>query len=392
MRTSSSFASRLAASRLAASRPAALLGLLALLLGGLLPTAAPAQTVQAGLAFDTATDEIIFLIQSTGDLSGQNLSGAILTLCVPDAAGLSLDPPTGAFGVQLDRTAADGGNTYYVYATVPLGPLALTGLTGGADAKIELFRVPVGAGFDPTTSITLMPSGPPPPVTNGEFFFETIPSGGGVPAERQNNANPYFQETTNLPVELTSFTATRDGADVVLSWATASETSNAGFFVEQQAAAAEAKESEPAVWVQLGYVEGAGTTTEPRSYRYRATGLDPGAHRFRLKQIDFDGAFTYSAEVEVTVEMAERYVLEGAYPNPFNPEARFRFAVRESVPVRVGLYDALGREVRVLYAGTPAGSQMQEVRIDGRALTSGTYFVRLLGEGINAVKQITLLK
>ena len=63
---------------------------------------------------------------------------------------------------------------------------------------------------------------------------------------------------------------------------------------------------------------------------------------FRLKQIDFDGTFEYHAEVEVVVEMVERFLVEAVYPNPFNPEASFRFAVRQTQPVRVELYDMFG--------------------------------------------------
>ncbi|NBC15802.1 MAG: hypothetical protein GVY18_00640, partial [Bacteroidetes bacterium] len=125
-----------------------------------------------------------------------------------------------------------------------------------------------------------------------------------------------------LPVELTSFDATVDGEDVILRWATASETNNAGFDVQVLDADGAAKS-----WSTLAFVDGHGTTTEPRSYHHRTATLEAGTHTFRLKQIDFDGAFEYSPEVEVVIGLPEQYVVEPAYPNPFNPEATLRFAV-----------------------------------------------------------------
>ena len=77
-----------------------------------------------------------------------------------------------------------------------------------------------------------------------------------------------------LPVELVSFEAVQDDDAVVLQWATASETNNAGFDVEQQA--------EGGVWDRVGFVEGAGTTAAPQRYTLRVDGLAPGTYRFRV--------------------------------------------------------------------------------------------------------------
>jgi len=134
---------------------------------------------------------------------------------------------------------------------------------------------------------------------------------------------------------------------VLLSWATASETNNAGFEIQRRS------KNNDGDWEALGFVDGYGTIELPQSYQYRVEALDPGGHLFRLKQIDFDGTFEYHPEVEVIVEMVERFVVEPAYPNPFNPQAQFRFAVQRQQQVEVALYDMLGRRVKLLYAGSP---------------------------------------
>ncbi|MCH7638176.1 MAG: FG-GAP repeat protein [Bacteroidetes bacterium] len=86
------------------------------------------------------------------------------------------------------------------------------------------------------------------------------------------------------------------------------------------------------------------------------------------------------------------HVLEAAYPNPFNPEATFRFAAYEQQSVRADLVDVLGRVVAMLFEGDVAAGVMQTVRIDGAGLPSGTYAIRLTGETFSDALTLTLLK
>ena len=192
-----------------------------------------------------------------------------------------------------------------------------------------------------------------------------------------------------LPVELVSFEARADGGTVLLRWETASEINNAGFEIHSKPGGSDADDE---AWEGLGFVEGYGTTEVPRSYRFRVDDLDPGRYTFRLKQVDYDASFEYSPEVEVVVEMADQFIVEPAYPNPFNPEAQMRFAVNRRQVVRMDLYDVMGRQVQSLFEGPSPAGQIQTVRIDGSALPSGTYMVRLTGETFVDTQVVTLMK
>ena len=216
---------------------------------------------------------------------------------------------------------------------------------------------------------------------DGDFILTADETGDTSPT----NGTPDYLEAATLPVELTAFEAVASGGSVELVWQTASEKDNAGFQVEMRQAGEFA-------FNVLSFVEGQGTTSEAASYRYRTSDLDPGQYTFRLRQVDRDGTASYSAEVEATVELAEAYVLESAYPNPFNPQATVRFAVREAQKVRVELYDMLGRRVQVLFDGTTPANQMQSVRIDGSRMASGTYVVRLVGRTFSRAQTVTLVK
>lgn len=91
-------------------------------------------------------------------------------------------------------------------------------------------------------------------------------------------------------------------------------------------------------------------------------------------------------------QMPNGYLLESAYPNPFNPSATIGFAVADAQDVDLGLYDALGRRVRDLYAGTVGANARTEVTINADGLPSGLYLVRLNGESFSTTRQVTLLK
>ena len=80
------------------------------------------------------------------------------------------------------------------------------------------------------------------------------------------------------------------------------------------------------------------------------------------------------------------------YPNPFRDRTTLQFSVGRSGLVQVVLYDVLGRQVERLYEGVPSAGPVHSLRIDGKGLPAGVYFVRLLGEGIHATKTILLLR
>ncbi|GIV57558.1 MAG: hypothetical protein KatS3mg042_0471 [Rhodothermaceae bacterium] len=186
-----------------------------------------------------------------------------------------------------------------------------------------------------------------------------------------------------LPVELVAFTALLDGRNAVLTWETGGEVGNLGFEVQHRS---------DADWQALGFVEGAGTTTFKQDYRFVARDLAPGTHHFRLKQIDAGGGVHYSPEVEVRVELPGAFELTPAYPNPFNPQATFSLAVRQTQHVRVALYDATGRQVALLFDGVLPADSPRTFTLDATGLPGGTYFYRATGETFAQTRSVTLLK
>ncbi len=186
-----------------------------------------------------------------------------------------------------------------------------------------------------------------------------------------------------VPVELTSFTATSNGADVELKWTTATETNNQGFQVE--------KISAGGTFEQIGYVAGFGTTTEPKTYSFIDSKLESGDYTYRIKQIDFDGTFAYSDEVNVAVELPLEYALEQNYPNPFNPSTTIKYSIPEDGFVKLAVYNMLGEEVAAIVSTTQKAGRY-EVNFNASQLSSGVYVYRIEASNYVASKKLMLLK
>ncbi|RMH68818.1 MAG: hypothetical protein D6685_01785 [Bacteroidetes bacterium] len=179
-----------------------------------------------------------------------------------------------------------------------------------------------------------------------------------------------------LPVELTAFEGRVEGQTVRLIWSTASETNNAGFEVEQALVTA----AGPGAWRQIGYVAGAGTTDTPQTYTYPVAAVEPGVYRYRLKQVDYDGTFAYSPEVEVQIQPAGAHYLSPAHPNPFHARAAFTLTLTRPQQVTVAVYDALGRRVTVLQDGYLEAGVPHSFTLDGTGWGSGLYLYEAVGE------------
>ncbi len=187
-----------------------------------------------------------------------------------------------------------------------------------------------------------------------------------------------------LPVELTSFDAVLEGTNVVLNWETASEGNNAGFAIEHS--------DNGAPFEEVAFVPGAGNSLNVNDYTFTVNDISVGLHKFRLKQVDLDGGFTYSSTVEVTSEVPGTHVLSDAYPNPFNPTTSFSLAVSHEQNVTIDVYDMLGRQVSQLFRGTLEANVARTFSVSAANWTSGTYTVVVEGENFRDSRNLVLLK
>lgn len=201
----------------------------------------------------------------------------------------------------------------------------------------------------------------------------------------KSGSNNLFTSNEPLPVELTSFNAAIRNGLVDLKWETKTEVNNYGFEVERKISTSD--------WSKIGFVEGHGSTNSPKYYSYSDKPVGTGKIAYRLKQIDNDGKFEYSPEVEVLVDnLPNGFVLEQNYPNPFNPETSIRFALKEDTKATLKVYNSLGAEIATLFDGTAEAGRYYDVKFGSSDLASGFYIYKLVAGEYVSVKKMLLMK
>jgi hypothetical protein len=187
-----------------------------------------------------------------------------------------------------------------------------------------------------------------------------------------------------IPVELVSFNASANGSEVNLTWITATELNNSGFSIE--------KKSGSSNWQSIGFVKGIGTTTAASNYSFTDKNISSQTtYSYRLKQIDFDGTFSYSKTVQVSTNLIGTFELKQNYPNPFNPSTQISFSLTQNGLVKLVVYNLLGQEVKtIINQNMEAGSHSITFNADG--LQSGVYIYKLTSAGSTLTKKMMYVK
>ena len=116
-----------------------------------------------------------------------------------------------------------------------------------------------------------------------------------------------------LPVTFGKFGINTMPIGVQLEWSTSQEINNKGFEVQRSADGFKSFEI-------VGFVEGAGRSSMPESYTFIDTKVGIGELYYRLKQIDFNGEFSFS-EIKYINDKGSRTVANGTiFPNPTHGE------------------------------------------------------------------------
>ena len=110
-----------------------------------------------------------------------------------------------------------------------------------------------------------------------------------------------------------------------------------------------------------------------------------------MKQIDFDGTFTYSNEIEVEVTGPKDFALYQNYPNPFNPTTTIKFALPVTANLSLNVYNTLGEKVAEIFNGE-LEEGYHEMMFNASGLSSGIYFYKIESENYTATKKLMLLK
>lgn len=193
-------------------------------------------------------------------------------------------------------------------------------------------------------------------------------------------------DTSPLPIELASFTGTSVKNNVNLNWSTTMEINNSGFDIERRL-------SSDSTWNKIAFVQGAGNANQIKNYKYEDKNLSAGKYAYRLKQIDYNGNFSYyNLNSEIEVGVPNEFRLSQNYPNPFNPTTKIDFEIPKDSKIALHVFDMTGRMVAVLVNNENYKAGYYTVQFNAGSLASGTYFFRFIAGDFVQTKKMQLIK
>lgn len=181
-----------------------------------------------------------------------------------------------------------------------------------------------------------------------------------------------------FPVEWLAFDAVLIGTDAQLDWSTGSELNNSHFEIERSV--------DGILFEKIGKVSGRGSATTVQRYDFldlqvTRTGL-PYVF-YRLRQIDFDGGYSLSPVVRLTLSDLPVLLLEGN-PNPFTSELTIQYINSDETPFTLSILNSLGQEVWT----TGIGDSKGKIPIDVETWANGVYFLSAENEAQKVVQKL----
>lgn len=177
-----------------------------------------------------------------------------------------------------------------------------------------------------------------------------------------------------LPVELLNFDANYVNDQVFLNWQTASELNNDYFSIEKTSGAF----LENAEWKEIGRVSGAGSTNVLKEYRFIDDAINTinEVNYYRLKQVDFDGKYTYSDIISVATKDFKEIKV---YPNPSKGLFKL-YGMLDFENTNAEIYNSVGQLV--------SNQEVDNNRaIDISKQPNGIYFIRFGDRFLRVIKQ-----
>ena len=328
------------------------------------------------VSFYTAADSVDYTIKIYDAFQGGQLQNEL-------HSQTGYQQFTGFHTVDLSNPVfLENGNDFYVYLN----------LSKGGQPFDRTSEVPVLLVTDSYLTIVNSTSNP-----NESFYWDGAQWQDmyyyADPPWPANTANLCIKALTldesNVPVELTSLTAINNGTKILLEWVTSTETNNQQFEIYRR----DFENGKAGDWTLIGFRESNGTTSEPTFYNFEddITGLNATSLEYRLKQIDYNGSYTYSEIITIDNLAPNGFVLEQNYPNPFNPSTQIKYSIAGKQFVTLKIYDILGNEIVTLVnEEKPAGTY--EVEFNANNLSAGVYYYTIVTDNFVQTKKMILLK
>jgi hypothetical protein len=171
-----------------------------------------------------------------------------------------------------------------------------------------------------------------------------------------------------LPVELAAFTGTEEEEGHLLRWTTVSENQNSHFEVQRS--------MDMQLWQAISVIEGQGTSLQATDYQFLDEDRNAGTSYYRLKQVDFNGASTFSDVV--ALKWVPLFEVGRLFPNPTTSTSTLTIHQESGGRVFIDVLDLTGRSLSRQTADL--SSSTGDVKLDFSSLLEGSYILRIQNE------------
>ena len=211
------------------------------------------------------------------------------------------------------------------------------------------------------------------PVTEGHDAWSRAYDPGKTRFGNKNMYDWFLQFSLNmiLPVKLLSFKAESAGRGTnKLNWITAEESNSNFFAIERSANGKD--------YIEIGRVAAAGNSSTQKNYSFTDAQPIEGVNYYRLKQVDKNNKFEYSAVKKLI--LSNRGLDFQVGPNPFTTQLDLLVTGDTKTPLTADIVDVNGR----LLSQTRLAKTTSQLKknIDLSTIASGVYILRITGENV----------
>jgi hypothetical protein len=192
------------------------------------------------------------------------------------------------------------------------------------------------------------------------------------------NTTPLALGTNVAPVTFSKFEANCNDKGTAIEWATSQEINSENYQIE--------KSFDGANWKSIATIKAAGNSSTDKEYNY--LDLNAGVAKYRIKQVDMDGRFTYTSIA--TTNCTPKNIDIAIYPVPAKDRLNIAISTNKNINTNFVIYDATGKIVKQLTQKITVGNNA--LQIDVTNLPNGQYILRSTDEVLNINKKFTILK
>ena len=180
-----------------------------------------------------------------------------------------------------------------------------------------------------------------------------------------------------LPIDLLSFSGDAVKIGNELYWQTISEINNDYFILE---ASVDANS-----FIEIGNIDGAGNSSQLIDYYFLDKTPISSTTYYRLKQVDFNGKFSYSDVISIKRDKYDDIFI---YPNPTNDVLNIEIKSSNQINYTISVINIVGEEIhKTNYSGN------SKITLDVFSkLSTGVYFVNIKDEYDNVIITKKIIK